>query len=55
VNGNIQPFDGTSAAAPTVAAIFALINDKLLNNGKNPVGFVNPALYQVSHLVSHKV
>ena len=38
-------FDGTSASAPTVAAIVALVNDALLADGKPPMGFLNPWLY----------
>ncbi|KAL0950223.1 hypothetical protein HGRIS_010210 [Hohenbuehelia grisea] len=36
---------GTSASAPAVAAIFALLNDALLSKGKGPLGFINPFLY----------
>merc|ERR1719445_2261356 len=44
------PVSGTSAATPTVAAIFARINDVLISKGKNPVGFVNPSLYALNHV-----
>lgn len=37
---------GTSAASPTVAALFALVNDALLAAGRPPVGFLNPWLYK---------
>ncbi|KAN0026551.1 hypothetical protein ACTFIV_007540 [Dictyostelium citrinum] len=40
--------DGTSASTPTVAGIFALINDKLLSSGKSQLGFLNPLLYQAA-------
>lgn len=40
---------GTSAASPTVAAIFALVNDALLAAGKNTIGFLNPWLYKKGH------
>ncbi|KAH7907433.1 peptidase S8/S53 domain-containing protein [Hygrophoropsis aurantiaca] len=40
--GTIQ---GTSASAPVMGAIIALINGARLNAGKRPVGFINPALY----------
>ncbi|KAM9971429.1 hypothetical protein ACTFIW_011407 [Dictyostelium discoideum] len=40
--------DGTSASTPTVAGIFALINDKLLSAGKSQLGFLNPLLYQAA-------
>ena len=42
-------FDGTSASAPTVAAIVALVNDALLADGKPPMGFLNPWLYSRGH------
>ena len=38
-------FTGTSAASPTVASIIALLNDRLLNAGRAPLGFLNPWLY----------
>jgi tripeptidyl-peptidase-1 len=37
---------GTSAATPTITAIFALVNDALLAAGKNTLGFLNPWLYK---------
>jgi tripeptidyl-peptidase I len=36
---------GTSASAPVVAAMFALINDSRLRAGKNATGWLNPTLY----------
>lgn len=33
---------GTSAATPTIAAIFALVNDALIAAGKPTMGFLNP-------------
>ncbi|KAF7348815.1 Family S53 protease-like protein [Mycena venus] len=45
-SGNKTEADsGTSASAPTVASIIALINDKLLSVGKPVLGFLNPWLY----------
>ena len=38
---------GTSAAAPYVASMIALLNDHLLGMGKEPLGFVNPLIYQI--------
>jgi len=38
---------GTSYAAPQWAAFTALVNQEAAANGKGPVGFVNPALYQI--------
>ena len=40
-NGTVTPVDGTSAATPTAAAIFALVNDALIAAGKPPMGFLN--------------
>ncbi|KAH9161633.1 peptidase S8/S53 domain-containing protein [Lactarius sanguifluus] len=36
---------GTSCAAPTVAGIIAMLNDYLISEGKDPLGFLNPWLY----------
>ncbi|CAH7671953.1 peptidase S8/S53 domain-containing protein [Phakopsora pachyrhizi] len=38
---------GTSASAPTFAAIIALLNDYNHSQGKGPMGFLNPWLYSV--------
>lgn len=38
---------GTSASAPLVASMFNLINEERIKAGKGPVGFINPALYQL--------
>jgi len=42
---------GTSCSAPVTGAIFSLLNDLRLQNNKNPLGFLNPFLYQTS--ISH--
>lgn len=44
-NGKKYLVDGTSASAPTFAAVVALVNDALIANGKPPLGFLNPWLY----------
>lgn len=44
-NGTVQPVDGTSAATPTAAGVFALVNDALIAAGKPPMGFLNPWIY----------
>ncbi|KAF5363394.1 hypothetical protein D9756_000249 [Leucocoprinus leucothites] len=36
---------GTSASAPTFAAVVALLNDVRLSKGQNTLGFLNPWLY----------
>ncbi|XP_041873991.1 tripeptidyl-peptidase 1 isoform X3 [Corvus hawaiiensis] len=38
---------GTSASTPVVAGMVALINDRRLQRGLAPLGFLNPALYQL--------
>ncbi|KAJ7582371.1 family S53 protease-like protein [Mycena floridula] len=40
--GNVA---GTSCSSPMFASIVALINDRLISNGKSPLGFLNPFLY----------
>ncbi|KAJ6563914.1 family S53 protease-like protein [Mycena capillaripes] len=40
--------DGTSCSSPTVAALFALLNDQLIAAGKSPLGFLNPFLYSAT-------
>jgi tripeptidyl-peptidase I len=47
IGGELIAVDGTSAAAPSTAAIVALINDELLRKGLKPVGFLNPAIYSM--------
>ena len=39
------PVSGTSAASPTVAGIFGLLNEVRAEAGKSPLGFLNPMLY----------
>lgn len=38
---------GTSLAAPRWAAFMALVNQQAANNGRPPIGFLNPALYAI--------
>ncbi|KAF2439621.1 subtilisin-like protein [Karstenula rhodostoma CBS 690.94] len=45
-NGTLRRVDGTSAATPTAAGIFALLNDALIAHGKPTLGFLNPWLYK---------
>ena len=40
---------GTSASAPTFAAVIALVNDALLAAGKPALGFLNPWIYSCAH------
>mmetsp|Transcript_217 Transcript_217/g.905 ORF Transcript_217/g.905 Transcript_217/m.905 type:complete len:380 (-) Transcript_217:251-1390(-) len=43
-----SPIGGTSASTPLVAAIFSLINERRVDYGIAPLGFVNPVLYTLS-------
>jgi tripeptidyl-peptidase-1 len=36
---------GTSASSPTFASVIAIVNDRLAQFGKKPLGFLNPFLY----------
>jgi len=46
-NGTRGSVGGTSAAAPLWAAFIALVNQKASSAGLPPMGFLNPALYQI--------
>lgn len=46
-NGTTGTFGGTSCAAPLWAAFTALMNQQAAAGGSPPVGFLNPALYQI--------
>jgi tripeptidyl-peptidase-1 len=52
VNGQIESIGGTSASAPTFAAIVSILNDQQLQAGKPPLGFLNPWLYQTGASVT---
>eukprot|EP00945_MAST-04E_sp_MAST-4E-sp1_P008990 g8990.t1 len=43
--GQTQPVGGTSASAPTFAAVISLLNEARLSSGKPPLGYLNPWLY----------
>jgi hypothetical protein len=43
--GNFSSSGGTSASTPIFASIINRINEARLNVNKNPIGFINPALY----------
>jgi subtilase family serine protease len=52
VQGNNQDWrliGGTSAATPIIAGMITLINSKLQQMGKAPVGFFNSLLYKMAH------
>jgi len=48
INGGISVTAGTSASTPIFSGIVTLLNDYRLNNGKKPLGFLNPLLYQMA-------
>ncbi|KAF8265370.1 subtilisin-like protein [Lactarius quietus] len=45
IKGELKFVGGTSGSAPTVAAIFSLLNDYELSKGRDPLGWLNPWLY----------
>ncbi|KAH9070801.1 subtilisin-like protein [Lactarius deliciosus] len=45
VHTNPVRVSGTSCSTPTVAGIISLLNDYLISEGQNPLGFLNPWLY----------
>ena len=47
-NGIPEVVGGTSAAAPLWAGFTALLNQQALQNGQQPMGFMNPFLYSVA-------
>jgi tripeptidyl-peptidase I len=48
VGGRTFSIGGTSAAAPTFAAIVSILNDYRLSSGKPTLGFVNPMFYNLA-------
>ncbi|KAH8662151.1 Pro-kumamolisin [Xylariales sp. PMI_506] len=46
VDGNFTLSFGTSASAPVVASMINMINEKRIQAGKGPVGFINSVLYE---------
>ncbi|KIV96861.1 hypothetical protein PV10_00676 [Exophiala mesophila] len=48
-NGSTHGLVGTSGSSPICAAVFALLNDALITEGRPPVGFLNPWLYAQGH------
>ena len=44
-DGSVISLDGTSASCPTVASTISLVNDALMADGQQPLGFLNPWLY----------
>lgn len=48
-NGSTHGLVGTSGSSPICAAVFALLNDALITEGRPPIGFLNPWLYAHGH------
>jgi tripeptidyl-peptidase I len=46
VDGTFELVYGTSCSSPVVGSMITLINDARIAQGKAPVGFINPVLYQ---------
>lgn len=46
VSGGVESIGGTSAAAPTFAAVISTLNAQQQLRGRPPLGFLNPWLYQ---------
>lgn len=45
-NGRFAGVAGTSASSPVVGGVFAKLNGIRLSNGKPPMGYLNPFIYQ---------
>jgi tripeptidyl-peptidase-1 len=45
-NGEVESVGGTSASAPTFAALVSLLNEARIKAGKPAMGYLNPFLYQ---------
>lgn len=45
IGGSTYLVSGTSASAPVVAGMVTLVNSRLAEQGKPPVGFINPTVY----------
>jgi subtilase family serine protease len=57
-NGSAKPgvysgWVGTSAAAPLFAGLIALANQQAAQQGKPPVGFLNPSIYEIAESSSY--
>ncbi|KIJ31477.1 hypothetical protein M422DRAFT_185928, partial [Sphaerobolus stellatus SS14] len=44
--------DGTPCASPIFASVIALVNAQRMSSGKGPLGFLNPLLYNTSHILN---
>ena len=48
IGGQTYVGSGTSASSPVFAATIVLVNDQRMSAGKKPLGFLNPALYDLT-------
>lgn len=48
--GHTLSVGGTSASAPFFASLVSLLNEYRLQNGKSPLGFLNPLLYEMAQV-----
>jgi len=48
MDGRLSSVSGTSASTPVFGAMVTLWNDRRLNAGKSPLGFINPLLYYLA-------
>jgi hypothetical protein len=48
-NGSSETVGGTSCAAPLWAGFMALVNQQAAANSQSPVGFINPAIYELAN------
>jgi tripeptidyl-peptidase-1 len=55
IGGKWYAVSGTSASAPVFAAMLTLVNGERLRLGRPPVGFVTPALYEISRAAYHDI
>ncbi len=55
IGGNLTLVSGTSASSPVFAAFVSLVNSQRLENGMSPLGWVNPALYQLGSMFVNDV
>ncbi|KAI0046360.1 tripeptidyl-peptidase, partial [Auriscalpium vulgare] len=45
IEGATFTIDGASCSSPIIASVVSLLNYRLIAEGKNPLGFLNPFLY----------
>ena len=48
LNQTTHVIGGTSASAPVISAIIALLNNQRFHAGKAPLGFLNPLIYSLA-------